>query len=167
MRQVEPSCECWRAIYHRIQRQPLCTWQHLAARTMSCLARLPPARHRHSGCSHQCLRDLRVLEILVPLQPRSTPTRRVFQSSTAASQKGAYKRRIRRARVLPLRLSCVEKDSMRKTTLANLETKTLKAFRNISAHYKNADAKISDWVSYIPVVWARICSVVDQKTDEK
>ena len=56
---------------------------------------------------------------------------------------------------------------MRKTTLANLETKTLKAFRNISAHYKNADAKISDWVSYIPVVWARIRSVVDQKTDEK
>jgi hypothetical protein len=61
---------------------------------------------------------------------------------------------------------------MRKTTLANLETKTLKAFRNISAHYKNADAKLSDWVSYIPVelhtqVWARIRSVVDQKTDEK
>ena len=42
-------------------------------------------------------------------------------------------------------------DSMRKTTLANLETKTLKAFHNIFAHHKNADAKISDWVSYIPV----------------
>ena len=63
-------------------------------------------------------------------------------------------------------------DSMRKTTLANLETKTLKAFRNVFAHHKNAEAKISDWVSYIPVelhtqVRARIRSVVDPKTDEK
>ena len=61
---------------------------------------------------------------------------------------------------------------MRKTTLANLETKTLKAFRNIFAHHKNAHAKISDWVSYIPVelhtqVRARIRSVVDPKTDKK
>ena len=63
-------------------------------------------------------------------------------------------------------------DSIRKTTLAILETKTLKAFRNIFAHHKNADAKISDWVSYMPVelhtqVRARIRSVVDPKTDEK
>ena len=63
-------------------------------------------------------------------------------------------------------------DSMRKTTIVNLETKTLKAFRNIFAHHKNAHAKISDWVSYIPVelhtqVRARIRSVVDPKTDEK
>jgi hypothetical protein len=36
---------------------------------------------------------------------------------------------------------------MRKTALVNLETKTLKAFRNIFAHHKNAHAKISDWVS--------------------
>ena len=61
---------------------------------------------------------------------------------------------------------------LRKTTLANLETKTLKAFRNIFAHHKNAHAKISDWVSYIPVelhtqVRARIRSVVDPKTDKK
>ena len=35
-------------------------------------------------------------------------------------------------------------DSMRKTTLANLDTKALKAFRNIFAHHKNANAKISD-----------------------
>ena len=43
-------------------------------------------------------------------------------------------------------------DSLRKTTtLANLEMKTLKAYRNIFAHNKNAHAKISDWVSYIPV----------------
>ena len=61
---------------------------------------------------------------------------------------------------------------MRKTTLANLETKTLKAFRIIFAHHKNAHAKISDWVSYIPVelytqVRARICSVVEPKTDTK
>ena len=61
---------------------------------------------------------------------------------------------------------------MRKTTLANLETKILKAFRNIFAHHKNAHAKISDWVSYILVelhtqVRARIRSVVDPKTDEK
>ena len=40
---------------------------------------------------------------------------------------------------------------MRKTTLANLETKTLKAFRKIFAHRKNAHATILDWVSYIPV----------------
>jgi hypothetical protein len=61
---------------------------------------------------------------------------------------------------------------MRKTTLANLETKTLKAFRNIFAHHKNAKATISDWVSYIPVelhtqVRARIRRVVDPKTDKK
>ena len=61
---------------------------------------------------------------------------------------------------------------MRKTTLANLETKTLKAFRNIFAHHKNAEVKISDWVSYIPVdlhtqVRARIRSVVDPNTDKK
>ncbi len=37
---------------------------------------------------------------------------------------------------------------MRKITLANLETKTLKAFRNIFAHHKNAEAKISDLVSH-------------------
>ena len=63
-------------------------------------------------------------------------------------------------------------DSMRKTTLANLETKTLKVFRNIFAHHKNAHAKISDWMSYIPVelhtqVRARVRSVVDPKTDKK
>jgi hypothetical protein len=64
-------------------------------------------------------------------------------------------------------------DSIRKTTLAILETKTLKAFRNnIFAHHKNADAKISDWVSYMPVelhtqVRVRINSIVDPKTTEK
>ncbi len=72
----------------------------------------------------------------------------------------------------PLRREELIPDSMRKTTLANLETKTLKAFRNIFAHNKNAHAKTSDWVSYIPVelhtqVRARIRSVVDPKTDEK
>jgi hypothetical protein len=64
-------------------------------------------------------------------------------------------------------------DSMPTTTLANLKTKKLmKAFRNIFSHHKNAHAKISDWVSYIPVelhtqVRARIRSVVDPKTDKK
>ncbi len=72
----------------------------------------------------------------------------------------------------PLRREELIPDSMRKTTLANLETKTLKAFRNIFAHHKNAHAKILDWVSYIPVelhtqVRARIWSVIDPKTDEK
>jgi len=72
----------------------------------------------------------------------------------------------------PLRREELIPDSMRKTTLANLETKTLKAFRNIFAHHKNAHAKISDWVSYIPVelhtqVRARIRSIVDPKTDKK
>ena len=61
---------------------------------------------------------------------------------------------------------------MRKTTLANLKTKTLEAFCNIFSHHKNADAQISDWVSHIPVelhtqVRARIRSVVDPKTDAK
>ena len=61
---------------------------------------------------------------------------------------------------------------MRKTTLANLETKTLKAFRNIFAQHKNAHATTSDWVSYIPVelhtqVRARIRRDVDPKTDKK
>ena len=61
---------------------------------------------------------------------------------------------------------------MRKSTLANLETKKLKASRNIFAHHKNAHAKISDWVSYIPVelhtqVRARIRSVVDPKNRQE
>ena len=61
---------------------------------------------------------------------------------------------------------------MRKTTLANLEVNTLKAFRNVFAHHKNAAAKISVWVSYIPAdlhiqVRARIRSVVNPKTDAK
>ena len=51
----------------------------------------------------------------------------------------------------PLRRKELIPDSMRKTTFANLETKTLKAFRNIFADHKNAHAKISDWMSYIPV----------------
>jgi hypothetical protein len=53
--------------------------------------------------------------------------------------------------VHPLRREELIPDSMRKTTLANLETKTLKTFRNIFAHHKNAKATISDWMSYIPV----------------
>jgi hypothetical protein len=72
----------------------------------------------------------------------------------------------------PLRREELIPDSMRKTTLANLETKTLKAFRNIFAHHKNAHATTSDWVSYIPVdlhtqVRARIRSVVDPNTAKK
>jgi hypothetical protein len=72
----------------------------------------------------------------------------------------------------PLRRKEPIPDSMQKTTLANLETKTLKAFRNIFAHHKNAHATTSDWVSYIPVelhtqVRARIRRVVDPKTDKK
>ena len=74
--------------------------------------------------------------------------------------------------MLPLRREELIPDSMRKTTLANLETKTLKAFRNIFAHHKNAHATTSDWVSYIPIdlhtqVRARIRSVVDPNTDKK
>ena len=71
----------------------------------------------------------------------------------------------------PLRREELIPDSMWKTTLANLETKTRKAFRNIFAHHKNAQATTSDWVSYIPVelhtqVRARIRRVVDPKTDK-
>jgi hypothetical protein len=75
--------------------------------------------------------------------------------------------------MLPLRREELIPDSMRKTTLANLETtKTLKAFRNIFAHHKNAHATTSDWVSYIPVdlhtqVRARIRSFIDPNTDKK
>ena len=74
--------------------------------------------------------------------------------------------------MLPLRREELIPDSMRKTTLANLETKTLKAFRNIFAHHKNAQATTSDWVSYIPVelhtqVRAQIRRVVDPKADKK
>ncbi len=72
----------------------------------------------------------------------------------------------------PLRRDELIPDSMHKTTLAYIETKTLKAFHNIFAHPKNAHAKISNWVSYIPVelhtqVRARIRSVVDPNTDTK
>ncbi len=72
----------------------------------------------------------------------------------------------------PLRREELIPDSMRKTTLANLEMKTLKAFRKFFAHHKNAHAKISDWVSYIPVklhtqVRARIRRVVNPKTEKK
>ena len=44
----------------------------------------------------------------------------------------------------PVRREELIPDSMRKTTLTNLETKTLKTFRNIFAHHKNAHAKISN-----------------------
>ncbi len=117
----------------------------------------------------QCLRVPRVLESPVPLRP---PTRRVLQRSTAAIRSGMC-RRHRRITVVLLRCTpCVEKNSPRKTTLTNLETKTLKAFRNIFAHHKNAHATTSNWVSYIPVelhtqVRARIRRVVDPKTDKK
>ena len=83
--------------------------------------------------------DLRVLESPIPLRPRSTPTRRMLQSSTAAFKAGACRKEahqestgsssttlFRREELIP--------DSVRKTTLANLDTKTLKAFRNIFAH---------------------------------
>jgi hypothetical protein len=74
--------------------------------------------------------------------------------------------------MLPVRREELIPDSMRKTTLANLETKTPKTFRNIFAHHKNAHATTSDWVSYIPVelhtkVRARIRRVVDRKNDKK
>jgi hypothetical protein len=72
----------------------------------------------------------------------------------------------------PLRREELIPDSMWKTTLAYLKTKTLKAFRNIFARHKNAQATTSDWVSYIPVelhtqVRARIRRVVEPKTDKK
>ena len=57
----------------------------------------------------------------------------------------------------PLRREELIPDSVCKTTLANLETKTLKAFRNIFAHHKNAHAKISDRVFYIPVDFIHRC----------
>ena len=58
----------------------------------------------------------------------------VHQEGTAGSFSTTL---LRREELIP--------DSMRKKpTLANLETKTLKAFRNIFAHHKNANAKISD-----------------------
>ena len=43
MIQIESSCDCRRATSLRIWRPPLRTWRHLAAQTMSCLARLPAA----------------------------------------------------------------------------------------------------------------------------
>jgi hypothetical protein len=106
------------------------------------------------------------------LDRRSTPTRRVLQRTTAAFITSACRRRIGSSSAHRLRREELIPDSMRKTTIANLETKTLKAFRNIFAHDKNAHAKISDWVSYIPVelhtqVRARIRSVVKPKTDMK
>ena len=138
---------------------------------MTCLARVIPARHRLSECSRQqCLRVLTVLESPVPLRPRritefsrgiqSERVQEAHHESTGSSSTTL----LRREELIP--------DSMRKTTLANLDTKTLKAFRNIFAHHKNAHAKISDWLFYIPVelhtqVRARIRSVIDPKTDEK
>ena len=57
-----------------------------------------------------------------------------------------------------LRREKLIQDSIRKTTLANLETRTLKAFRNVFAHHKNnAHAKISDWVSYPRSIFTRKC----------
>ena len=135
MRQIESSCECRRTIHYRIRRQPLRTWRHLTAQTMPGLARLPPARHRPSKFSRQCLLALRVLEIPVPLRPRSTPTRRVLQSSTVQE---AHQESTGSPSPKLLRREELIQDSMRKTTLANLETNTLKAFRNVFAHHKNA-----------------------------
>jgi hypothetical protein len=63
--------------------------------------RVSSARRRPSECSRQQgPRGLTVLESPVTLRPRSTPTRRVLQSTTAAIKAGAWRRRIMRTRVL-------------------------------------------------------------------
>ena len=67
-------------------------------------------------------------------------------------QSGRVQEHIRRARVLPRRHSCGEKSFSRTLCARPQHSLTsLKAYRNIFAHNKNAHAKISDWVSYIPV----------------
>ncbi len=118
-------------------------------RKIFCLARLSQARHRLLRCSCQCQLVLKVLELPVPLRPRSTPMRREFSSSTAAFSGGhvkdAHQEGTGSSLTTLLRREELIPDSMRKTTRANLETKTLKAFRNIFAHHKYSNAKISDW----------------------
>ena len=97
-----------------------------------------------------------MLEIPVPLRPRSTysDAARVTEFNRGIpSGRGQEAHQESTGSPSPTLLHREEliPDSMRKTTLANLETKTLKVFRNVFAHHKNAEAKISDWVSYIPV----------------
>ncbi len=50
---IASSYEWRQASHHRMRRQPLRIWLHLAARTMTCQARVIPARHRLSECSRQ------------------------------------------------------------------------------------------------------------------
>jgi hypothetical protein len=100
---------------------------------------------------------VKVIEIPTPLWPRTVDyyAARVteFNSSISSGRvKDAHQEGTDSSSTTLLRREeLITDDSMRKTTLANLETKIVKAFRNIFAHHKNADAKISDWVSYIPV----------------
>jgi hypothetical protein len=154
--------EVSRACRHQMRRPPLPSRRHLVAETLICRDRMTPGRLPPSECSRpQCPRVRKVLKNPVPLRPRS--------AAAIISDTGWRHRQIT---LHPLRREELIPDSMRKTTLANLETKTLKAFRNIFAHHKNAHATTSDWVSYIPVelhtqVRARIRRVVDPKTDKK
>jgi hypothetical protein len=160
-----------------MRRQPLRGWWHLAARTTDLSGAYAPGSASTLGMFSPAVSSgvesagepgpstatvdsdaARVTEL-----NRGNPSRHVqeaHQESTGSSS------------IHPLHREELIPDSMRKITLANLETKTLKAFRNIFAHHKNAHAKISDWVSYIPVelhtqVRAWIRSVVDPKTDKK
>ena len=73
--------------------------------------------------------------------PGSTPTRREILRTTAKQVKNAHQEGTDSSSLTILHQEELISDSMHKTTLANLETKTLKAFSNIFAH---RDAKIFD-----------------------
>ena len=117
MCQIESSCDCRRATHQRIWLQKFRTRRHLAARTMSCLARLPQATGlesaRDSGPSTATVDSdaARVTEF-----NRGISSGRVKDAHQEGT--GSFSATLlRREKLIP--------DSMRKTTLANLETKTL------------------------------------------
>ena len=107
--QIESSCDCRRTNRLRIQRQTFRTWRQLAAWTISCLHRLPSARHRHSGCSRQCLLVLRVLEIPVPVD---SDVARVTEFSHGI-QSGRVQEENYESTGFSRRHSCVEKSLSR------------------------------------------------------
>ncbi len=106
--------------------------RHLAAGTRSCLHLKNLGRHRPSECfrPHR-LRVPIVLENPVPLRPRSTTTRRVFQRAPAALRTGPGRRHGQREGVL---LRCSLDDGSAFNSYNLMLTNLLLYLANVISH---------------------------------
>ncbi len=112
MRAVAWGFEGCRACRHRMLRLTPRYWQHLAAGMLSCPPLTSLGQRRPSECFRpQRLRVQEVLEIPVPLRPRSTPMRRVLQRLTAELRTGMCRTQCRMAQSLRRCIRCAERNS--------------------------------------------------------